>query len=364
MKMNFTQSLFFIFVIFSFFVGLLFYTRPNTPYLKFLETMDSMESEMNSNTFSSNDLDAIMDTGGVTETNNENINSDMDLYNASENIDRSVYMGEQNASAPFEMDNSDARQMQELANDNIDINAKGDVVGLNNDEDDENDEDVKMVNKPNENSTGLLNNEIVPMNILPTPTLVSNSVIYVPTPSSSKSTLSASVKSGSGASVSRRGVIQQNKIPNANANRIVSGAVIPSTGSQPAMGPIAPQYGETVDKLRPVQNVNALQRQNPYKTSSQSSSQQDGGIYDAGFPSFKESDYTVGSYSYLDALRDATRGSSYSDNPMDSNWGGVEWSRNAVESGKYNDRLVVPHAISNGFSTSSRFNKQPLNVFA
>lgn len=356
MKMNFIQSLFFIFVIFSFFIGLLFYTHPNTPYLKFLETMDSMESELNSNTFSSNDMnetqDVTWDTDVVTETNDEYPNTSMDLYNATEDIDSSLYMDEQNASAQIEMDNSNDKQMLEMV----------DATIQDNDEDDE-DEDDEEENQQNVNSSsGIPNNEIIPMNILPTPTLVSKSVTYVPT-SSSKSTLSASVKTNSGTGVSR-GAIQQNRIPNAHANRNVSGAVISSAGGQPAMGPIAPQYGETVQKLQPVQNVNALNRQNPYQSSSQSSSQQDGGIYENGFPSFKESDYNAGTYSYLDALRDSNIGSSYSDNPMDSNWGGVEWSRNAVESGKYNDRLVVPHAISNGFSTSSRFNKQPLNVFA
>lgn len=43
----------------------------------------------------------------------------------------------------------------------------------------------------------------------------------------------------------------------------------------------------------------------------------------------------VGTYTDLDRLHDSTQYSKYSDNPMDSNWGGVIHTENAVKSGKY-----------------------------
>lgn len=363
MKMNFIQSLFFIFVIFSFFVGLLFYSYPNTPYLKFLENMDSIESELNSNTFSSNDVDQSFDM----ENNDAQLN--MNLENANEeNVDNSIALD-----AQIDIHKQNIKQMNM---DNVNQEDEGENEGEDeNDGENENEGEDEDVNEPenegedetniktNEMALSVSNNEIKSMNILPTPSLVSRSVLYTSTPLPNATY--PSLKNGTNAPGK---IKQQNKIFNANsnvnANRNVSGAVISSTMGEPALGPAAPKPGETLQKLQPVQNINALNRQNPYASSTQSPSQNDGGIYDSGYPSFKESDYTIGKYSYLDALRDSMRGSQYSDNPMDSNWGGVEWSRNAVESGKYNDRLVVPYAISNGFSTSSRFNKQPLNVFA
>jgi hypothetical protein len=51
----------------------------------------------------------------------------------------------------------------------------------------------------------------------------------------------------------------------------------------------------------------------------------------------------IGIYTELDALGDSTfKGKSLSDNPMDSNWGGVIYTKNAVDSGKYEKRNVEP----------------------
>jgi hypothetical protein len=48
----------------------------------------------------------------------------------------------------------------------------------------------------------------------------------------------------------------------------------------------------------------------------------------------------IGDYTVLDQIHDSTANAKVSDNPMDPNWGGVEYSRQAVESGKYADREV------------------------
>ena len=56
----------------------------------------------------------------------------------------------------------------------------------------------------------------------------------------------------------------------------------------------------------------------------------------------------VGKYTELDAIHDSTKKAVISDNPMDSNWGGVGYTQYMVDSGKYDDyniykpQLVTP----------------------
>ena len=86
--------------------------------------------------------------------------------------------------------------------------------------------------------------------------------------------------------------------------------------------------------------------------------------YSNGVLPYDPSSQHVGTRTFLDEVHDSTMiGSNYSDNPMDPNWGGVEWTRKSVESGKYNDNLVVPLNVSHGLTTQSR-SKTPLSVYA
>ena len=48
----------------------------------------------------------------------------------------------------------------------------------------------------------------------------------------------------------------------------------------------------------------------------------------------------IGKYTNLDQIHDSTRQTPISDNPMDTNWGGVIHSQQAVESGKYDENTV------------------------
>jgi hypothetical protein len=48
----------------------------------------------------------------------------------------------------------------------------------------------------------------------------------------------------------------------------------------------------------------------------------------------------IGQYTELDRIHDSTREVKTSDNPMDTNWGGVLFSQYAVDSGKYANREV------------------------
>ena len=43
----------------------------------------------------------------------------------------------------------------------------------------------------------------------------------------------------------------------------------------------------------------------------------------------------IGEYTQLDAIHNSTKQTTLSDNPMDSNWGGVMFSQSAIKSGKY-----------------------------
>lgn len=48
----------------------------------------------------------------------------------------------------------------------------------------------------------------------------------------------------------------------------------------------------------------------------------------------------IGEYTELDELHDSTKKNKHSDNPMDSNWAGTEYTKNAVKSGKYKDNEI------------------------
>jgi hypothetical protein len=51
----------------------------------------------------------------------------------------------------------------------------------------------------------------------------------------------------------------------------------------------------------------------------------------------------IGKYTDIDALHDSTfKGAPISENPMDSNWGGVLYTKTIVDSGKYKENEVAP----------------------
>ena len=58
--------------------------------------------------------------------------------------------------------------------------------------------------------------------------------------------------------------------------------------------------------------------------------------------SFDPQSQNVGTWTTLDAVHYATeKQGKYSDNPLDPNWGGVVFSENVVESGKYDGNQVT-----------------------
>jgi len=55
----------------------------------------------------------------------------------------------------------------------------------------------------------------------------------------------------------------------------------------------------------------------------------------------------VGEYTDLDKIHDSTENQQISDNPMDTNWGGREYTRELVDSGKYDDYNIYRPNLSN-----------------
>lgn len=66
--------------------------------------------------------------------------------------------------------------------------------------------------------------------------------------------------------------------------------------------------------------------------------------YNAGqYSGFDPTGLQIGKYTTLDAIHDSTyKGHSLSENPMDGNWGGVLYTKSAVDSGKYKENEVMP----------------------
>jgi hypothetical protein len=58
------------------------------------------------------------------------------------------------------------------------------------------------------------------------------------------------------------------------------------------------------------------------------------------YPGFDPYGLQTGVFNKLDEIHFSTEKATLSDNPMDSNWGGVEFTQNSVESGKYDDNMV------------------------
>ena len=158
-------------------------------------------------------------------------------------------------------------------------------------------------------------------------------------------------------------------LTNVEAGRSVPGAVISAFGRQPAMGPLPPKDGEQLP-LGEVKGMDEDQLNEPKGSPESPVERMDASLdnppYNQNMISpFDPTSQYVGIYTDIDKIHDSTKmGSPYSDNPMDSNWGGVEWTRRAVDSGKYDDNMVIPYSQANGFSIPSRQNKQPLSVYA
>lgn len=85
------------------------------------------------------------------------------------------------------------------------------------------------------------------------------------------------------------------------------------------------------------------------------------------YAGFDPTSQYVGVYTNLDKIHESTSYSELSDNPMDSNWGGVLYTKDAVDSGKYADNVVMPYGSDpqRGFGISTSINMNNMkSVFA
>jgi len=105
--------------------------------------------------------------------------------------------------------------------------------------------------------------------------------------------------------------------------------------------------GEEVYRMRPNPyelngggNVLPVQPQAPQPVKIDDASRSGNVFNDNLYPGFDSHGTYIGVYTTLDQIHDSTQASKLSDNPMDTNWGGVQYSQHAVDSGKYDDRIV------------------------
>jgi hypothetical protein len=101
-----------------------------------------------------------------------------------------------------------------------------------------------------------------------------------------------------------------------------------------------PSSGKPCDKVIPLQELDASLDNPPYN----------GGNYNG----FDPTGLYVGKYTELDQIHDSTyQAKPLSDNPMDENWGGIMYTKAAVDSGKYAENEVAPPALNSRFTEKS-----------
>ncbi len=73
----------------------------------------------------------------------------------------------------------------------------------------------------------------------------------------------------------------------------------------------------------------------------------DGKYNKTKYAGFDSHNLHMGQYTTIDNIHDSTINGKFSDNAMDSNWGGFYHTKNAVDGGKYKDREVVKPRLFN-----------------
>ena len=91
-------------------------------------------------------------------------------------------------------------------------------------------------------------------------------------------------------------------------------------------GGLPPSITSIPSKPNPTLLVDATQNDVSYNTNS--------------YPSFDQSSYYVGTTTPLDNIKQQQENMLYSPDPMDDNWGGVEYTQSLVDKGVYSDNEV------------------------
>ena len=111
--------------------------------------------------------------------------------------------------------------------------------------------------------------------------------------------------------------------------------------------------GEDVYRIRPSPFTleGGLPPVNPNPIPPSDSSRSNSKYNQGGYQGFDPHGQDVGKYTTLDKIHDSTKQAPVSDNPMDTNWGGVIHSQQMVDSGKYDENtvgkaLMVPRVLA------------------
>ena len=100
--------------------------------------------------------------------------------------------------------------------------------------------------------------------------------------------------------------------------------------------PFDPQGG-----LPPITNLNQPAAGPAGPVVVKDASRQHGPYNKNNYSGFDPTSQYVGVYTNIDVIHDTTKAVPMSDNPMDPNWGGVDVTNEAVESGKYSENSVI-----------------------
>ena len=88
-----------------------------------------------------------------------------------------------------------------------------------------------------------------------------------------------------------------------------------------------PVMNNTVDRRHPTMYIDATMENPPYNAN--------------GYPGFDPHNQYEGIYTNLDVVHDSTRTKAISDNPMDPNWAGIQFTQQMIDSGKYEENNIT-----------------------
>jgi hypothetical protein len=112
------------------------------------------------------------------------------------------------------------------------------------------------------------------------------------------------------------------------------------------INPSLPLPGTTIGSLPLTASVS--QPPGPMTVSETKDASRENGYNQNMYAGFDPHNLDIGKYTTVDKIHDSTMTAVgvTSENPMDPNWGGIGVTQSAVESGKYDDNLVVPQTYT------------------
>ena len=356
MKMNFVHSIFFIFILVAFVAGLIFYIRPKTPYYEHMyEMMNNMDDTEDAENMDTEN----MDTEYVDAVDGENV--DTIANNQTNEIEYTIAPTERIVqNTPTGMFDSIIIRPTDSGLDNKQNYIQ--TLGVS-----------QNFANPIQNLNVVYNTQPVNTYVVPTKTTV------IEEEEEGKEEEGEEMNQNTKNSQEKyqidedRSQVQTDMNMNAYSKRSVFGGAPLPYGDQPAIGPTPYQ---TIGPNKPPNGMDPSEMEMDKGSPSNPVKVKNAGYENSPYNqnmhyAFDPTSQYVGIYTEIDALRDSTAnsmddemGASYSDNPMDANWGGVEWTRKSIESGKYDDDLVIPYNQANGFTESTRSKKIPVNRFA